>query len=49
MVVMDKEDYIKKYEELLHQPTYNELPSDPTSKHKNRLISLLNPSSQKGA
>ena len=41
MVVMDKEDYIKKSEELLHQPTYKELPSDPTTKHKNRLISLL--------
>ena len=41
MVVMDKEDYIKKSEELLHQPTYKELSSDPTTKHKNRLISLL--------
>ena len=49
MVVMDKEDYIKKSEELLHQPPYKELPSDPTTKHKNRLISLLKPSSQKGA
>ena len=41
MVVMDKEDYIKKSEDLLHQPTYKELPSDPTTKHKNRLISIL--------
>ena len=41
MVVMDKEDYIKKSEELLHQPAYKELPSDPTTIHKNRLISLL--------
>ena len=41
MVVMDKEDYIKKSEDLPHQPTYKELPSDPTTKHKNRLISLL--------
>ena len=48
MVVMDKEDYIRKSEELLHQPTYKELPTDPTTKHKNRLISLLKPSSQKG-
>ena len=32
MVLMDKEDYIKKSEELLHQPTYKELPSDPTTK-----------------
>ena len=41
MVVMDKEDYIKKSEELIHQPTYKELSSDPTTKHKSRLISLL--------
>ena len=37
MVVMDKEDYIKKSEELLHQPTYKELPSDPTTKHKKQV------------
>ena len=30
-----------KSEELLHQPSCKELPSDPTTKHKNRLISLL--------
>ena len=41
MVFMDKEDYIKKSEELLHQPTYKKLPSDLTTKHKNRLVSLL--------
>ena len=41
MVVMDKEEYIQKSEELLHQPSYKELPSDPTTKHKNRLISIL--------
>ena len=41
MVVIDREDYIKKSEELLHQPTYKELTSDPTTKHKNKLISLL--------
>ena len=41
MVVMDKEEYIKKSEEPLHQPTYKELPSDPTTKHKNMLISIL--------
>ena len=41
MVVMDKEEYIQKSEELLHQPTYKQLPSDPTTKHKNRLISIL--------
>ena len=48
MVVMDKEDYIKKSEELLHQPTYKELPSDPTTKHKKRLISLLKTNKSEG-
>ena len=43
ILVMDKEEYIKKSEELLHQPTHKELPSDPTTKHKNRLISILKP------
>ena len=38
---MDKDEYIKKSEELLHQPTYKELTTDPTTKYKNRLISLL--------
>ena len=41
MVVLDTEDYIKKSEELLNQPTYKQLSSDPTTKHKNRLISIL--------
>ena len=41
MVVLDTEDYIKKSEELLNQPTYKLLSSDPTTKHKNRLISIL--------
>ena len=41
MVVLDTEYYIKKSEELLNQPTYKQLSSDPTTKHKNRLISIL--------
>ena len=41
MVVMDKEEYIKKSEDLLKQPTYRELSTDPTNKYKNRLINLL--------
>ena len=41
MVVMDKEEYIQKSEELLQQPTYKILTTDPTIKHKNELISLL--------
>ena len=38
---MDREDYIRKAEELLSQPTYKPIPTDPTSKYKSKLISLL--------
>ena len=38
---MNKKDYIKKSEELLLKPTYKILPSDPTTEHKNKLITLL--------
>ena len=41
MVVMDRDDYNNKAEELLHQPTYRPIPNDPTNKLKNRLITLL--------
>ena len=41
MVVMDREDYKKKSEELLSQSTYRVLPSDPPTKQKNKLIALL--------
>ena len=41
MVVVDREDYIQKSEELLHQQNYKILQSDPTNKYKNKLISLL--------
>ena len=41
LVVLDKEDYIQKSEELLQQPNYKILASDPTTKHKIKLISLL--------
>ena len=47
MVVMDKEDYFRKAEELLRQPTCKSIPTDPTNKYKNKLISLLKPSRQK--
>ena len=40
-VVVDREEYIQKSEELLHQPNYKILQSDPTNKYKNKLISLL--------
>ena len=41
MVVMDREEYIQKSEELLSQSTYKTIPTDPTTKFKNKLISLL--------
>ena len=40
-MVIDKEEYIRKAEELLRQPTYKTIPTDPTSKYKNKLITLL--------
>ena len=41
MVVMDKEDYKIKSEELLQTSTYQILSTDPTNRHKNKLIFLL--------
>ena len=41
MVVMDRDDYNSKAEDLLHQQIYRLIPSDPTNKLKNRLITLL--------
>ena len=41
LVVMNKEDYEKKAEELLSQTTYNKINNDPTTRFKNKLINLL--------
>ena len=41
MVVMDREDYIKKSEELLSQLASKAIPTDPTTKYQRKLISLL--------
>ena len=41
MVVLDKEDYINKAKDLLGQPSYKELPRDPTNKIKAQLITKL--------
>ena len=41
MVVMEKNEYIKKLEDLLNQSTYKALTTDPTNKYKNKLINLL--------
>ena len=41
LVVMKKEEYIKKAEELLLTDTYKTISIDPTNKHKTKLIKLL--------
>ena len=41
LVVLNREDYQKKALELLDQPTYKILSTNPTNKYKNKLISLL--------
>ena len=41
LVVMDKEDYISKAQELLSQLAYKEIPKDPTNKIKAQLITKL--------
>ena len=41
MVVMDREEYNKKSEELLEQPNYKIIQTDPTNKYRNKLISIL--------
>ena len=40
-VVMDRNEYMKKIVELLNQPTYRTIPADPTTKCKNKVITLL--------
>ena len=41
LVVMNKENYIRKAEDLLTQPTYKLIPAVPTNKQKTKLINLL--------
>ena len=41
LVVMNTEDYIKKAEDLFNQPTYKSIPTDPRTRYKNKLITLL--------
>ena len=48
-MVLDREDYIKKAEELLNKSTYRALPSDPTTKYKNKLIALFKSIKSEGA
>ena len=41
MVVMDREEYVTKPQELLAQPAYRLIPRDPTNKIKAQLITKL--------
>ena len=41
MVVMDREDYVNKVQELLTQPAYRPIPKDPTNKVKVQLITKV--------
>ena len=41
LVVMATEEYNKKAEELLQHPTYKTIPTDPTTRYKNKLINML--------
>ena len=41
LAVMDKEDYIRKAEELLEQPAYRTIDRDPANKIKATLITKL--------
>ena len=41
MVIMDRQDYINKANNLLNQNTYRAIPQDPTNTIKNKLISIL--------
>ena len=35
-MVLDKDEYIRKAEELLKEKTYKIIPTDPTNRQKNR-------------
>ena len=41
MVIMDRQDYINKANQLLNQNTYRSIAKDPTSFIKNKLINIL--------
>ena len=41
MVIMDRQDYINKANQLLNQSTYKSITKDPTSSIKNKLINIL--------
>ena len=41
MVIMDRQDYIDKSNNLLNQPTYRAISWDPTNTIKNKLTNIL--------
>ena len=41
MVIMDRQEYINKSNQLLSQPVYRAIPRDPTNKIKTKLINIL--------
>ena len=47
-MVLDKDEYIRKAEELLKEKTYRIIPADPTNREKNRLIQILKKIKEEG-
>ena len=41
LMVMDRGEYIRKAQALLDQPEYKSIPADPTTRYKNKHISIL--------
>ena len=41
MVIMDRQDYVNKSNQLLAQPAYRVIPRDPTNKIKTKLINII--------
>ena len=48
LLVLDKDEYIRKAEELLKEKTYKIIPTDPTNRQKNRLIQILKKIKEEG-
>ena len=48
MVIMDRQDYINKANNLLNQPSYRAIPRDPTNTIKNKLINIKMVKNQTG-
>ena len=43
IVVMNRDDYNRKAEDILHQPAYKSIPNDPTNKYKTKLYGRFQP------